>query len=132
MLTGLFSGFLSNQTLLLLLLSLFPVVWEDLALIIIIISTFLNCFQHPAFPISVYQALCYLASVPMQEVKDQWCAADEELTCVLGLSASVLRTTDPDFSFLLTALARRSVAALPVEQVSVLLVLHSRLFPQIL
>lgn len=132
MLTGLFSGFLSNQTLLLLLLSLFPVVWENLALIIIIISTFLNCFQHPAFPISVYQALGYLASVPTLEVKDQWSAADEELTCVLGLSAGVLRKTDPGVSFLLTTLARRSAAELRAEQVSVLLVLHSRLFPQIL
>lgn len=116
----------------LLLLSLFPAVWENLALIIIIISSFLNCFQHPAFPISVYKALGYLASVLMQEVKDQWSAADEELTCVLGLSASVLRTTDPGFSFLLTTLARRSAAALRVQQVSVLLLLHSRLFPQIL
>lgn len=70
----------------------------------------------------------------MLEVKDQWSAADEELTCVLGLSASVLRKTDPGFSFLLTTLARRSAAAaaLRVEQVSVLLLLHSRLFPQIL
>lgn len=70
----------------------------------------------------------------MQEVKDQWSAADEELTCVLGLSASVLRTTDPSFSFLLTTLVRRSAVALRlrVQQVSVLLLLHSRLFPQIL
>lgn len=132
MLTGPFSGFLSNQTLLLLLHSLFPVVWESLALIIIIISSFLNCLQHPAFPISVYEALSYLPSALGQQEEDQWSAADEELTCVLGLSAIVLPKTDPGFSFFLTTLTRRSTAALRVERVSVLLLLHSRLFPQIL
>lgn len=132
MLTGPFPGFLSNQALLLLLLSLFPVFWESLALIIIIISSFLNCFQHSAFPISFYDALSCSASVLGQEEKDQWSVADEQLTCVLGLGAIVLPKTDPGFSSFLTALMRRSTPALRVEQVSVLLLLHSRLFPQIL
>lgn len=72
----------------------------------------------------------------MQGAKDQWSAADEEFTCVLGLSAGVLHKTDPGFSFLLTRLARRSAAAAAarqlVEQVSVRVLLHSTLFPQIL